>query len=181
MRVNPKAILALVGAEAILKQTRGVGGKKTPASERGPRLLAASTAVLAAGGLLYLWRRGQRSSQAAFEAGAQLSGGDGTVGTVEETVVVVEESESEPAPETMRANGQEAAPPSAAGGFGTSEPEASTAPDESPPTTSQPEVSAGGASDVIASPEAVVDPDAAPDPIVSPEPALPRETGGPDS
>lgn len=181
MPVNPRAVLAVIGTAAMLKQ-RGDGagdGKGARRSQRSPRIITASTALLVAGGgLYYLWRNGQRRAQEVLDAGVQPGMGVEPAVVVEETVVVVEEPGSGLAPEAMSGNGQEAVfdvPPIEAGA---AEP---ISYGDSVEGSEHPGGHAGGVSDVIASPEAVVDPEATPDPIVSPEPALPQQTGDSDS
>jgi len=180
MPLNPKTILAAIGTAAVLKQKGNDAERKSDRGRgRNPRAITASTAVLVAGGgLLYLWRKGQRGSQGVFDAGAQPATGVDSTLVVEETVVVVEEPESGLTPEAMGGNGQEAVSEMSDDEAGRSEPMAGAGPTG---PSEQPAGHAGGAPDVIASPEAVVDPGATPDPIVSPEPALPQQTGDSES
>lgn len=177
MRMNPRSVLALAGTAALLKQNKDAkGGRTVRGAGRKDRAIAASAAVIAAGGLYVLFRRGQRSAQAGFDGGAQPATGVESTVVFEERVTVIEE----PAPGLTSAvtsgNGGELAPQasdeSEDSGSATSDPGSSQL------GAPRPEGHPGGASDVIASPEAVVDPGATPDPIVSPEPALPRQTGG---
>ena len=175
MRVNARGVLGLLGSAAILKQkSDGAGALKKRIRGRptGARIVTASSAVLAAGcGLFYLFRRGQRRSQAAFGSGLSTS-------MEVEAPVVAEELDAGLTPPAASGNGQEAAfdrPPDDAGS-----PEAGANAD---PAAGSEGTGAhrGGDSGIIASPEAVVDPGAAPEPIVSPEPALPQQTGVDDS
>jgi len=181
MSLNPRVVLAAIGTAAMLKQT-GTGSRQK--SDRGkgrsPRIMTASTAVLVAGGgLLYLWRKGQRGSEGVFDAGIQSTGGVESTLVVEETVAVVEAPESGLTSQGMSGgNGQESVFDMSGDEVERSETIAdagSTGPSKPPAGH------AGGSPDVIASPEAVVDPDATPDPIVSPEPALPQRTDDGDS
>lgn len=181
MRVNPRAVLALLGTAAMTKQSKDAKGRqKARAKEGRPPLLASSAVVLAAGGLFYLWRRGRRTSQNLLDGGRQSPGGVESTVVIEETVEVLEEPASGVTPEAASANGQEAAHGTFSDESGASNPDVDAHPGDSqvrPRSEGHP----GGASDVIASPEAVVDPGATPDPIVSPEPALPRKTGDTES
>ncbi|MDQ3784617.1 MAG: hypothetical protein M3360_07055 [Actinomycetota bacterium] len=180
MPLNPRAVLAVVGTAAMLKQAEGDFGKQKSARGRGrsPRTVTASTAVLVAGGgLYYLWRKGRRGSQGVFDAGVQPAMDVESTLVVEETVVV-EEPDLGPTPEEMSGNGQEAVFDMSPDGAAPSETNANADPSEG---SEHPGGHSGGVPDVIASPEAVVDPEATPDPIVAPEPALPQQTGPGDS
>ena len=178
MPVNSRAVLAVIGTAAWLKRARdGEQGKNARGMRGNPRIMAAFTAILVAGGGFYLFRKGQRSSETAFDTLAPPAIGDEPSVTVEETLIVMEESGSEAVPVVTSGNGQDEVIDVSLDEAGA--PETNAIADVSAST--RPEGHAGGVSDVIASPEAVVDPSAAPDPIVSPEPALPQQTGNDDA
>ena len=177
MPVNRRAVLAVIGTATMLKQARdGERSKGTRGGRRSPRIMAASTAILVAGGGFYLFQKGRRNSENAFDTLASPAIGDEPSVTVEESLIVVEESGSEAVPVVTSGNGQDAVIEVSLDEAGESQ--SSGAADVG--ASERPEGHAGGVSDVIASPEAVVDPSAAPDPIVSPEPALPQQTGDGD-
>lgn len=180
MRGNPRSVLAIAGTAALLKQNKDTKEGRTARSVGGKeRTIAASAAVLAAGGLYVLFRRGQRSAQAGFEGDAQPATGVETTVVFEERVSVIEEPGPRLTPGVTSGNGRNLTLDTSGESEGSGD--AISDPFSSSVTTPRPEGHPGGASDVIASPEAVVDPGATPDPIVSPEPALPRHTGGTQS
>lgn len=173
MRVNARAVTALLGSAAVLKQkSDSAGQKSTRGRASGARIVTASSAALVAGcGLFYLFRKGQRRSQAAFDSGVSTS-------MDVETPVVVEELDGGLTAPAASGNGQEAAFDRSFDDAVNPEAGANADPEVGSESTGG---RLGGASGVIASPEAVVDPGATPDPIVSPDPALPRKTGVDDS
>ncbi|MBA3349035.1 MAG: hypothetical protein H0T12_00620, partial [Actinobacteria bacterium] len=105
MRVNARAVTALLGSAAMLKQKSDSAGaqKSTRGRAGGARIVIAPSAVLVAGCVLfYLFRKGQRGSLAAFSSGVPTS-------TDAETPVVVEELDAGLTPPEASGNGQEAA------------------------------------------------------------------------
>lgn len=177
MRVNPRSVLAIAGSAVLLKQNKDArGGRTARGAGVKERTIAASVAVLGAGGLYVLFRRGQRSAQASFDGGAQPSTEVESTVVFEERVSVIEEPGPGLTSGVTSGNGRDLTPRTSGESEGSSG--ATSGPGSSEVTTPHREGHPGGVPEVIASPEAVVDPGATPDPIVSPEPALPRQTGG---